>query len=322
LGFLLQILINLIDLPLKHSLLKHFTVFIFLIFSSQIIYTQEYIDIFKVNYATILDAGFVGSDATTNVNIFDTSVTYPIKINNKAAIITGIDYNQHELDLFPGATAVSLKNITLKAGLNLKHGKKWSGSYVFLPKIASQDLHTDGDHFFFGGVLLLKYQKNDRLQYRFGAYSSSEGFGTFATPLIGMYYISENKKWEFTATLPINADLNHCFNDSFCAGLGFQAVVRSFSLSKEENTIPLYAQVSNIEFGTYLQYGFLDKSILVRLQGGYSTVSYEVFEEGDTLPIRVSAFEFGDDRNLLNPEMKGNFFIRIGGTYRFDLSNQ
>ncbi len=299
--------------------MRYYHIFIAFTLFTQPLTAQDYIDLLKINYANILDAGFEGSDATTNVSLFDVSLTYPIRLSEKTAIITGLDYNQQGLELFPNSETVSLKNITLKAGLNIKHSDKWSGTYVFLPKIASQDLHTDGDHFFFGGLALLKYQKNDRMQYRFGAYASTEGFGTFMTPILGMYYTSEDKKWEFTATLPINADLNYSFNDAISAGLGFQAFVRSYSLEREDSLPELYTQVSNVEFATYFQHGFVDNSILVRLQAGYSTASYEVFEEGDTLPIKVSAFEFGDDRNLINPEMTGNLFVRVGATYRFNL---
>ncbi|GAA4278604.1 DUF6268 family outer membrane beta-barrel protein [Aquimarina mytili] len=296
--------------------------FLFILVITPSIHAQDYIDLVKINYGSILDAGFEGSDTQTNVNLLDVGVTYPIRLNENTAIITGIDYIQHSLDLFPNSETINLNNITIKAGLNIKHGSKWSGTYLFLPKIASQDLHTDGDHLFFGGVALLKYQKSERMQYRFGVYASSEGFGTFMTPILGLYYISENKDWEISASLPINADVNHRFNNAVAVGLGFQAFVRSFSMERDENTPELYTQMSNIEFGPYVQHSFLDQSILVRLQAGYSTASYEVFEEGDTLPIRVSAFEFGDNRNLLNPEMTGNVFVRVGATYRFHLKEK
>ncbi len=302
--------------------MKYYPTFIALALFAQSLIAQDYIDLVKINYASILDAGYEGNDATTDISLFDASITYPIKLSENTTIITGVDYNQQGLKLFPNAATVSLKNITLKAGINVKHSDTWSGTYVLLPKIASQDLHTNGDHFFFGGLALLKYQKNDRMQYRFGAYVSTEGFGTFMTPILGMYYSSEDKKWEFTATLPINADLNYSFNEVTSVGLGFQAFVRSYSLEREGSLSELYTQVSNIEFATYFQHGFADNSILIRLQAGYSSASYEVFDEGDTLPIKVSAFEFDDDRNLLNPEMTGNLFVRLGATYRFYLKKK
>ncbi|WP_248325488.1 hypothetical protein [Aquimarina acroporae] len=98
---------------------------------------QDYIDIFKVNYASILNAGYENSDATTNINILDASLTYPLKVNERFAIISGIDYVQHGVEVVPNGDNINLNTITLKAGVNIKHNEKWSGTYVFLPKIAS-----------------------------------------------------------------------------------------------------------------------------------------------------------------------------------------
>ncbi|WP_271767943.1 DUF6268 family outer membrane beta-barrel protein [Aquimarina algiphila] len=290
---------------------------------TQLLSAQDYVDIIKADYATVFGAGFENNDsADTNVNLLDIAVTYPIVVSEKLAVITGVDYNQHGLDLIPNGEGVTLNNITLKAGVAIKHNEKWSGTYLFLPKIASQELHTDGDQFFFGGLALLKYQKSKRMQYRIGAYASSEGFGVIMTPVIGLYYLNESETWEVTANLPINADINYRFNTAVAVGFGFQAPVRSYSLKREDNIPDLYTQVSSIEAGPYVQHSFLEKSVLVRLQAGYSSVSYEVFQEGDTLPIRLSAIEFGDDRNLLNPEMTGNLFVRVGATYRFHLNKK
>ena len=71
--------------------------------------------------------------------------------------------------------------------------------------------------------------------------------------------------------------------------------------------------------GLFLEYGFLEKSLIFRLRGGYASVSYEVFDTNDKLPIRISAFEFGDDRNTLTPKMSGNFFAKAQLVYRFNL---
>ncbi|MBQ4819424.1 DUF6268 family outer membrane beta-barrel protein [Aquimarina sp. MMG016] len=285
----------------------------------QSICAQDYVDLVKVDYGNLFNAGFENNDATTNVTSLNVNITYPIKLDDNFAILTGIDFTQQGLDLFPNGDQFTLHSIRLKVGLNIKHSDRWSGTYLFLPKIASEKLHTDDNYLFYGGLAILKYQKSEKLQYRIGAYLSSEGFGILTTPILGLYYLSEQKKWEMTANLPINADVNYRFNPSTAIGFGFQAPVTSYSLEKEEGNPQLYTQSSVIEFGPYFQQSFLQQSILLRLQAGYSSVSYEVFEEGDTLPIRLSAFEFDDDRNRLNPEMIGNLFVKVGAVYRFNL---
>lgn len=302
--------------------MKKIYFYLFVSLVTQLVISQDYVEIAKMSYGTVFNAGYDNSDNTTNVSSLDVGITYPIKLNEKAAIISGLDYGQYGLDLFPDSKSSSLNFVRIKAGINLKHGDRWSGTYVLLPKIAGEDLNTDGNSFFFGGLAVLKYQKNDHFQYRFGAYGSSEGFGVLATPVLGLYYLSEDKKWESTVNLPINGDVNYRFNEAIAIGLGFQAPVRSYSLKKQDNLPEFYVQSNIIELGFYVEHGFMDKSLLFRLQGGYTSVSYEVFEEGDTLPIRISAFEFGDDRNLLNPEMNGGFFAKVNLIYRFHLNKQ
>lgn len=283
----------------------------------QLVIAQDYIEIAKVDYGNVYDAGFENDAATTNVTTFDAKITYPIRLSPKTAIITGVDYGRQVSDLLPDGSAIAMQYLRLKAGINIKHSARWSGSYLLLPKLASQDLHTDGDHFFMGGLALLKYQKTNRLQYRMGGYASQEGFGVLVTPLLGLYYLSENKNWEITANLPVSADVTYNFNDVLSTGIGFQAPVRSYSLQRSGGVSNLYVQSTTIEIGPYIQHSFLEKSMLIRLQGGYSSISNEVFEQDDTLPIRLSAFEFNDDRTLLNPEMNGSFFLKVGLTYRF-----
>lgn len=285
-------------------------------------HAQNYVDLFKINYANVFKAGYEDSDTTTNVQLSDVSLLYPIKLNEKVAIITGIDYSQQNLSLYPNAAKTSLSNMTFKAGLSIKHSEKLSGSYVFLPRISSEDFHTNGNDMFFGGIIIMKYQKTENFQWRFGAYGSTEGFGVLVTPVFGLHYLSTNKKFEATVNLPINADLNYIIEESTSVGFQLQTPVKSYSLKANELGIENYVQVSNIEFGPYFETRFLKNSLLLRLQAGYTTISYEAFQEGDTLPIRLSAVEFGDDRTLLNPTMTGNLFARIGCIYRFHLNKK
>ena len=278
---------------------------------------QDYVDLLKVNYANAFNSDFENTEEDTDVQLIDASLLFPVKLNDKIAIVTGIDYAQHKLSLNPRATSNTLTNLTFKAGLSIKHSNKFSGTYVLLPKISSEEVHVNGNDFFFGGLILFKYQKAERFQWRFGAYTSSEGFGVISTPIIGLHYVNQNKKLEITATLPIVADINYKIGEKTSFGFGFQAPVKSYSL--KSNIPESYVQVSSIEFGPYFQKQVFSDSFLLRLQFGFSTTNYEVFEEGDRLPFRLSAVEFGDDRELLNPELSGALFLRIGFIYRFYL---
>lgn len=305
-----------------YSKIKISIILIVLSLAFQSVRAQGYIDLFKINYTTVPSAGYEEVEGDNEVNLFDVGLTYPIKLNDKVAIITGLDYAQQSLELFPDSDNVTLNMLRLKAGINIKHSDKVSGTYVLLPRISSQDLHTDGNHFFFGGLAILKVQKTERFQWRFGAYASAEGFGALATPVIGLYYKSENDKLEITANLPINADVNYTLREKTSVGFGLFTPVRTFSMESQEGFSDTYTQVANIEFGPYIEYRMLEGSLLFRAQTGYEAVSYELFNEGDELPFRLSAFEFGDGRDLLNPEMSGSLFFKIGAIYRFYLDKE
>ena len=300
----------------KKSLSNTFVFILFFAFAKALI-AQPYLDLIKVNYAAVPNVGYEGVTPTTTLNLADINATFPVKLSGKWAIVTGIDYAQDELSLFPNTPSSRLSKLTFKAGFSWKINKMWSTTVLALPKIASENLHTDGNHFFVGGVALVKLQKDQRHQYRFGIYSSQEGFGTIITPIVGLYYQSDQEKWEVTASFPVTADVNYKFNnEAIRLGLGYRAPVSSYSRSRNlaQNQ---YVQAVIIEAGPYIQHSFINETILLKFQAGYASTSYEVYQEGDTLPIRLVAFEFGDERNRLNPELNGNFFLRLGMSYRF-----
>jgi len=284
-------------------------------------YAQNYVDLLKVDYSNVINAGFEDADSETNVRFLDVKATVPIPINDKVAIITGADFLNQNLKLSPTDSDVSLSSLTFKAGLSIKHSEKWSGSYVFLPKVASEDLEFENDAFFIGGIALMKYQKSKNVQYRFGMYATQEAFGTLLTPILGLYYANPENHWEATLNLPINGDVNYSFNEVSKLGLAYSAPVRSYVNTPSTEGLETYTHSNIIEVGPYIEHSFAKQHILLKLQAGYNSLDYQVFGENDLLPIRVAFAEFGDDRNRLNSEMNGNFFLKIGATYRFHITD-
>ena len=123
------------------------------------LFCQDYIELIKVSSGNVFKVGFEDSDETTNINTLDAAITYPVKLNEKSAIITGLDYGQYKLDLFPGGDRFSLNYLRVKAGINFKHSDSWSGTYLLLPKIASQDLEVNKNSFFFRCTSFIKISK-------------------------------------------------------------------------------------------------------------------------------------------------------------------
>ena len=280
-------------------------------------FSQNYVDLLKIGYGETFNNDFEGTDESTSVQNFDADLTFPIVINDETALITGVVYSRNQLALAPNAERTSLHSTTLKLGFATTYDDIWSSTIVFLPKLASDYGDISGEDFYYGGLALLKKKKNEHLTLRFGIYGSTEAFGFFTTPIFGWYYLSPNTKFEMDVSLPIAADINYTFGDA-TVGVDYTGIGRSFRIT--ENNADVYADVSSLEFASYLQYNAFNKSVLLRGKFGYSSNNYELYRNGETIELGLSAFSFGDDRTRLNPELNGSFFFRFEAIYRFTIA--
>ena len=265
----------------------------FLLISPFISHCQEYVDLLKLGYSYSNKAKFKGIDESTTIKSYNASITFPIKLTSKYAFLTGIDFSSSDLLLSPNYNqSTILYNTLLKIGLATTYSDKWSSTFVLLPKIASDYKNISGNDFNFGVYAIAKLKKNKSFKYRFGFYASTEAFGIFATPIIGAYYLSPNNRFEIDASLPIAANVNYKFGKS-AVGFDYFGIGRS-----------------------YFQYKILEENILLRAKVGYSNNTYEVYEQGDSLDFRISAFSFGDNRTQLNPVILGSVFFKLEAIYR------
>ncbi|PKA82813.1 hypothetical protein ATE92_0952 [Ulvibacter sp. MAR_2010_11] len=283
-------------------------------------FAQEYVDLIKIGYGQTFNNGYVDVEGSTFVKSVEADLTFPVVVNDNHAIITGAAYSRNNLELFPEANFTSLHSTTLKLGLASTYTEKWSSTIVLLPKIASDYKHITGRDFYFGGLALLKYQKTEHLKYRFGLYATSEAFGLFTTPIIGWYYLSPNSRFEMDMSLPIAADVNYCLGAT-TLGIDYYGIGRSFRLYGDASESPVYVDLSSLEFATYIQFNALQKSVLLRAKVGYASNNYEVYADGDTIDLGLSAFSFGDSRTQLNPDLNGGVFVKFEAIYRFHIAS-
>lgn len=282
-------------------------------------FSQNYADLLKINFAESFNNNFENSENTTNITNFEIDFTVPLVINEKHTFITGGIFNSTQLQLFPEADFSNLYTSLLKVGVTSRYSEKWSSTFVMLPKIASDFKNISSNDFFIGGLAIVKLHKNENFYYRFGAYGSQEAFGFFTTPIFGWYYLSANEKFEMNMSLPISADINSTKNN-FTYGIDYYGIGRSFNLS--EGTNPTYVDVAALEFTTYVQYNVFQKSVLLRAKLGYASNDFEVYNQGETIDLGLSAFTFGDNRTQLNPNVGGGLFFRIEALYRFNLKKK
>ncbi len=289
---------------------------IFCCFITKINVAQDYVDLAKFHYSTTPQNNFDSINGSTNIEEYGADILLPLKLNDSNIVLTGFYLEQIKTQIHPFANHTTVSTINIKLGFNKIHSEKWSGTYMLLPKLSSDFKSSSSKNFQLGGLILMKYNKREKLKYNFGAYYNNELFGPFIVPLLGMYYRSSNNKLEVNATLPIWADINYKTNNFISLGSNFSAFVRSYYLSNNDSYL---VKKTNEIFG-YFQINFT-KSILLQTKIGYSIGrSYDVYRETDKVDLGFSAFRFGDDRTTLNPSFEDGLVYRVRLIYRYDLN--
>jgi len=294
------------------------TLVLLIILLSSTTNAQNYIDIFKANYAISPSNRFDSAGTETHLQEINSDLTLPIKVSDRFAFLTGITYENSSATFDPNRGRESVTGITLKLGANIKHSSKWSGTYMFLPKVSSDLEQISNRDFQFGGVVLMKYKKSEHFNYKFGMYANRELFGIFLVPMFGFYYQDPSEKFEAKVLLPLSVDLNYSITKAFRVGLNFNGQVRSYNLNNtpasEDNQY--LAKSANDVYG-YLQYG-TKKGINFQLGIGHSVGrSYRIYDEKVSLGVPLAYF--GDDRRQLNDDFSDGWLIKASVFYRLEL---
>ncbi len=287
---------------------------VLLLFAPLFMQAQQYIDILKIDYGTAFNSAFNEANSSTDINTFNMGLTVPIVLNDKHALLTGVNFRMDKLQLFPTAKHTTLYGTTLKLGLSTTLSKTWSSKIILLPKIASDYKNISTKDLFMGGIVLFEKRKNKNLKFSFGAYASTEAFSVFATPVFGIYYKNSTNGLVINALLPNAFDISYPVKNTRI-GFDFSGIVRSFNLT-QDNESSLYVEKNPLEFSGYLQFNALPKKVLLRAKIGYTTNTYGVYADGEKVDLMLPLIGIGDHRTQLNPIMSGGLFIRIEAIYR------
>jgi hypothetical protein len=278
---------------------------------------QDYIDLVKFSHLQTT-LGTVDNDDETEVGNTNFEVYVPIPVTAKVVVLAGLTYENTRLGLNHSEVRSNLIMTRLNVGVKYNHGNNWSGTYVALPKIASDFGNLGGNDFQMGGLVLLEKKYSRRYGLKFGLYSSSENFGATLTPLVGLWYKSKNNKLYINAVLPIRADANYSITSHLSAGANLLTSIKSYNLSEEDSLF--YVQEESIRFSFYAAYGFFDDTLILRGKVGLDTTDYGLYGEGDTIGVQVLTAPLGgDDRNRLNSEFASAAFVGIDLVFRAGL---
>ena len=283
-------------------------------------FAQQYVDIAKLYYSTTPLNYFENSDSSTRIKEFGVDLTVPVVLSPSDALLTGLIYERIETKLFEAGLVETFSVTGARVGLSRKHSNAWSGTYMLIPKLASDFKDIAREDFQLGAIALMKYTKRDNLQYRIGMYYNSELFGPFCVPLFGLYYLSPSKKFEVNLTLPFLADMNYKLHERLNIGVNFFGQVRSYHLtdisSDAGNTGGYVVKTTNDLYG-YLKFN-LSKGLSLQTRVGYSLGrSYRVYDESDKITFGSVLIRVGDDRQQLNTDFANSFVYQFTLQYRF-----
>lgn len=298
--------------------MRYFAVFITLLFSCCGLKGQNYVDLAKFSYTSVPSSGF--EDVTSGENsVAQTKLltSVPIKISDSLALLTGIDYENHYLKLHPFADTVSMNIVTLKLGVNVKHNEKLSGTYMLLPKVAS-DFGGFSNAFQIGGLALLKYKLNDQTKLVFGEYINKELFGILNVPILGVYHKSKNEKLEVDIKFPIIGFADYKVHKNVRLGADFLMIVRTFDLTKN-GLNPFYVHMASNEVAGYFQLDLLKESLIIKGKAVYAMFDYGKYGDNDQTPFGMLGWYPGDERSRINPIFDSALGFKIQAIYRFQL---
>ncbi len=296
--------------------MKHFfTIVLFCAISQG--FSQNYFDIVNATYINTPANDFEISNDQTAVHELNLEVNFPVVLNKKLILLTGLFANKTRVSLDANVPNSNLQVLGLNLGINKTFSDKWSATFMAYPKIASDNLTLSNDNLQIGFLSLFTKKKRANLKYKYGVFVNTEKFGLAVIPIFGLYYLSPNKKFETKLTLPFLADINYELNKKFWLGFRFDGIGTSYNLSDQNySNNGVYVSKNSIEFAPYLRFK-MSKSLYINTKIGYALGrNYKVYDANDKIDLAVTSFYFGDNRTQLNEGFADGAIFKIELMYR------
>lgn len=305
----------------KHPLVKYSYILAILFCITINGKAQNYVDLLKINAGTTpLNTFDSSSTAATVLNEYGVDATLPIKLNDKSTFLTGASYESFQAKLFADQKMQNMTAVALKLGLSHNFNEKFTGTVVLLPKLATNFGPVNEKDFQMGALAFFKYKAKPNLNYRYGLYYNTESFGPLFVPLLGIYYLSKNEKFEMTAMLPISADINYKIVKLLNFGVNFNGQTKSYHLA---NVAPglksSYVMRQTNELFAYLKFNF-GKSIILQTKVGQSLGrKFKVYHDEDKVDFALPLTFVNDNRTQLNTKFADGLIFQVVFIYRLPL---
>ncbi len=280
-------------------------------------FSQNYFDVVNLTYTNTPSNDFEISNKQTTVEEIALDLNFPVVIDDKTILLTGLFANKTKVLLDADIPSINLQVLGLNFGINKTFSDTWSATFMAFTKIASDKIEFTNDNLQYAFLSLFTNKKTADLKYRYGVYANTEKYGLIVVPVFGLYYVSNNKKFEADLNLPIIAEINYNINTRVWVGMRFDGLGTTYNLTNQ-NYSPTGAYVSKTsnELVSYLRFK-LSKSLYIDTKVGYAiSRNFKVFDTDDKIDLAVSAFYIGDNRTQLNERFKDGAIFKVELFYR------
>jgi len=282
-------------------------------------FSQNYVDIVNLTYTNTPANDFEAADASTTVEELRFEFNFPVVINKSTTFLSGLYTDKTKLHLDPLLPSTNLNVVGLKFGVHKILNDTWATTLMVFPKLASDKIEFSNDNFQFAFLSLFTQKKHSNLKYKYGVYANTEKYGLIIVPIIGLYYVSPNKKFESNLNLPIRADINYKLNNKLWLGMKFDGLGTTYNLNEQNYGVQnAYVSKTSNELVSYLKFK-LSKSIYLNTKIGYAiSRNYKVYDQNDKIDLAISSFYFGDNRTQLNDRFKDGAIFKVELFYRLN----
>jgi hypothetical protein len=280
-------------------------------------FSQNYFDLLNFTFTNTPPNDFEISNSQTTVEELALEIDFPIIINERTIFFTGLFANKTKVDLEGNRLSSNLNVLGLNFGVNKSFNDKWSATFMTFPKIASDKIKLSNENFQLAFLSLFTYKKRDNLKYRYGLYANTEKYGVILVPILGLYHLSDNKKFEANLNLPIVGDINYKIRNKLWLGMKFDGLGTTYNLSDQHYSVNgAYVSKTSNELVSYLRFQ-LNKSIFIDTKVGYAiSRNYKVYDANDKISLALGSIYFGDHRTQLNERFEDGAIFRIKLLYR------
>lgn len=275
------------------------------------VYSQNHVDIVNIAWDEGFQNAYGTEGQTGRFTEWNADLTVPIVLSEKIALLSGITSEGINLAFTESSNDdIQVYGLGMKIGLNIKHSDKWSGTYLSIPKLSSDQLRFSSDNFQVGWIGLMQRSFTPYKNVKFGFYTNSELFGPFLVPLIGYY--NKTDKWELNIMAPLAAQIEYLVSNQVKAGVHFKGIIKSYELNEQ---VGYLTKANNeVSLATSVQLG---KLVWMTNFGTTIGRRIRIYEDEERMDFAMSALKFGDNREQLNEDLQDGLFIKTSLILRF-----